>query len=262
MLNVYFGLSNYDDFSLSDWQPVPLKGFVIGDYFCNKRMFKNGDFGLIDSISFAKEHHKEVIYQTPMYLTDRVFNKETEKIAYLYDILKVDMMLVQDIGLLLWIKKHYPKIKLIWSRLGKSRNSIMNHGFIEFLQSIGINAIEVEDPEKARAISFYNMEIFDVYGGIKYNTVSRDCYNMYLLNRFDGTCDRECNQNNMELRYNRFCISVDGHMLGYKLRYDESLEFYQTIQDCASSVIIYATDKNTAIKKYNNLINNITPEEL
>lgn len=246
MLNIYLGLPNYDDFSATNWESDKYIGYILGDYFCNKRMFKYGDIGLFDAIKAAKEHNKEIIYQTPMYITDRIFDGETNRIRYLYEQLSIKKILVQDIGLLLWIKEHYPEIVVIWSRLGKSRNSIMNHGFIEFLLGLGIHAIEVEDPEKARAIAQYKMDIFSVYGNIRYNTLSRDCYNKYFLNIFDGMCNRECNSNNMELQFNQFHMGVNGHMLGYKIKYDDSLLVAQTIHDCATAVMLYAEDLITA----------------
>ena len=261
-MKTYLGLSCYDDYLATDWNTKQYDGYILGDAFCNKRMFRHGDLGLIESINRANLLNKEVIYQTPMYLTDRTFAKETDKIIYLHEKMGVKKLLVQDIGLIMWLSKNIPDIEIIWSRLGKTRNSIMNHGFIEFLQSIGISSIEVESPEKARAIAMYGFFIYSVFGSINYMTLSRDCYNKYMLNRFDGACERECNRADTTLRHQNFKMSVDGHFLGLRIMYDSSAEFYQTVKDCATSIMLYASDKNIAVKKLQTIRNSLLSEEV
>lgn len=262
MLSTYLGLSCYDNYSAADWNTKKYTGYILGDAFCNKRMFRHGDLGLMDAIDSASLSNKEIIYQTPMYLTDRAFAKETEKIVYLYEKKGVKKLLVQDIGLIVWLKKHIPDIQLIWSRLGKTRNSIMNHGFVEFLQSIGITSMEVESPEKARAIAAYNIDVCSVDGYLNYMTLSRDCYNNYLLNRFDGTCRRECLRADTTLLRDNFQMSVDGHFLGLQIKYDDRPEFFQTLQNCAASVMLYAYDKRIAEQRLSIIKKSVSLEEL
>lgn len=261
-MNIYLGLSCYDNYLATDWNTSNYTGYILGDAFCNKRMFRYGDLGLIEAIYTANLSNKEVIYQTPMYLTDRAFARETEKIVYLHEKIGVNKLLVQDIGLIMWLNKHIPDIQIIWSRLGKTRNSIINHGFVEFLQSIGISSMEIESPEKARAIATYNIEVYSVDGYLNYMTLSRDCYNNYLLNRFDGTCKRECNRADTMLRRHNFRMSVDGHFLGLQIKYDDRAEFYQAMQNCAASVMLYAPDKSIAEQRFSIIKNSVLLEEL
>lgn len=256
-MKLYLGLADYDNILPEEIYNAPYNGYILGDLFCNKKMFKYGEAGFYETASLIKECDKEVIYQTPMYLTDRTFSDEIVRIQYLYERNNINKILVQDIGLILWIKNNMPEMEIIWSRLGKTRNSIINHDFVEFLKSLNVSAMEVDEPEKIKAIVHYNMPVYSVYGSFKYNTLSRDCYNRYLLNKFDGICDRECINLDMSLHLDQFSMSVDGHVLGKRTNYNDSSQFYQLVKEYSTNIMIYANEQDSAKQRYRRIADNI-----
>jgi len=54
---------------------VQVAGIILGDPFCEYRMFKHGDVDLVSLAEKAKAVGKVVVYQTPVYLTHPNFEK-------------------------------------------------------------------------------------------------------------------------------------------------------------------------------------------
>ena len=46
-----------------------VKGIILGDLFCNERMFKNGVADLVLMINKVLESDKVLIYQAPLFVT-------------------------------------------------------------------------------------------------------------------------------------------------------------------------------------------------
>ena len=59
-----------------------IDGVIIGDLLCQKKMFKHAGFELENYVRRFVECKKKVIYQTPMYATERIFHEIIERIKY------------------------------------------------------------------------------------------------------------------------------------------------------------------------------------
>lgn len=244
----YVGLEVFDDVQPAQIKMINCDGLIAGDPFCQYRMFRDGTPGMIELIRTVCEYGKEVIYQTPVYCTNRNMMEVQKNIAFLYSRYNVKKYLVQDIGLTDWIVNHFSDAEIIWSRWGKNRNSLTNHAFAEFLSSLGVTAVETSKPERMSALSKMGLKVFAEYGNTLYNTVSRDCYNTYMLNRYDGICSRECINEEMVLTNGNMHMTVNGHILGKKLSYMDVEIFCNAAAHDATGIILYASDFMAAEK--------------
>lgn len=252
-MKVYVGLNNYDDVKERLPELSYVSGFILGDLFCNYKMFKYGDSDLIDTAKSLIANGKEIIYQTPQYITDRNFSFQTSRVSYFYVKCQVRKFLVQDLGMIQWIRKSYPDAILIWSRMGRTRNSLINRPFIEFLQKSGITAIETDIAERMIELSKMGMQVYSVYGNLMYHTLSRDCYCNYLLDRFDGLCNRECHSPTIELNHKSFTMTVDGFLLGARLHYAKIERFIAETVTQSCDIMLYATDLSSSIVHLNKI---------
>ena len=242
----YIGLENYDDASSLLFESPAIDGIIVGDPFCSRKMFRYGEPDMLDYAHAICLANKEVIYQTPVYITSRNFNSVTSLIAYFHDKCQVKKYLVQDVGLVCWIRERYTDVDLIWSHWGRNRNSLMNHDFINFLICLGIAGIETDIPERIQKICKAGLPVYAVYGNTVYNTLSRECYNSYMLNRFDGTCQRECLHGDMSLCSKNISMTIDGHLLGRKMHYTKNAQFLRAVEENSNNIMIYACDCQTA----------------
>lgn len=256
-MNLYLGLDNYDDVSKEKINNLRVSGFIVGDPFCQYKMFENGNYDLIRFIDNAIDAKKDIIYQIPAYVTDRNFSEVTKTVLYLYRNKQVTKFLVQDIGVVNWIKENIPGAKMIWGHWGRNRNLIMNHDFISFLINLNVDGIESNLPDRIKAISDYGFPVYAVYGNTIYNTVSRDCYNQYMLNHYDGMCKRECLQKRSKLRSKDFEMTIDGHLLGKKIKYPPVDEYYDCIKDYSKELMLYCSDYDEACLIVDKLLRNL-----
>ncbi len=261
-MNIYAGLSVYDGIDKNDISSSFCNGYIVGDLFCSKKMFYYGEAGLYKTAGMIFSCGKEIIYQSRMYLTDRFFSDELSKISFLHDMFGLRKVLVQDVGFAVCIKEKYPEMIVIWSRLGRNRNSIINHSIPDFLKSIGVDAMECDDPEKIGRIQNYGFPVYAVYGSMHYNTLSRDCYNKYLLKKYDGICSRECITREMSLFYGNFSMTVNGNVLGEKIIYNDSNDFFETVNKSCDNLIVYAGEISLLREKCDNIKSKIQRREI
>lgn len=256
-MNLYLGLDNYDGFSKEKINSLNVSGYIVGDPFCQYKMFENGNFDFIQFIQNAIDAEKDIIYQTPVYVTDRNFWEVTKTILYLYRNGWVTKFLVQDIGIVNWIKENVPDAKMIWGHWGRNRNSIMNHDFVSFLINLNVDGIESNLPDRIKAISDYGLPVYAVYGNTIYNTVSRDCYNKYMLDQYDGICNRECLQKCSKLKSENIEMTIDGHLLGKKIKYPFVDEYYDNVKKYAKALMIYCSGYVEACSIVDKLMENL-----
>lgn len=242
----YLGLENYDEIQSEQIKTLNVDGFIAGDPFCPYRMFRYGDADMLDFVRVVCQTEKEILYQTPVYVTDRNFRKTADIIDFFHNKYNVKKFLVQDVGLTDWMVNRFSDIDIIWGHWGRNRNALMNHDFIEFLLRLGVSGIETNTLDRIQEIPESGLPVYVVYGNLVYNTLSRDCYNSYMLNRFDGMCERECLEGGMELHGNNFQMTVDGHILGRKFQYPKDTEFFETAKRNSNHIMIYAVDYQSA----------------
>lgn len=169
-----------------------ISGVVLGDPYCQKRMFPYGETDLADYAIRAHESGLKVIFQSPCYMTQRIFDAIKTLMLHLYGKGLCNDILIQDVGLAFEIKKMFPEINLIWSQISRSRNGAENMLFYKFLKNNGISAAELFRPELACYLR--NIDMVSVYSDkqINYNTVNRKCYYIHELGLWDRDCGRGC----------------------------------------------------------------------
>lgn len=243
----WLGLENYDGLDIHTIAQLNVQGCIVGDPLCPYRMFRCGEAEMLDFIKECRRAGLQVMYQTPVYITDRNFKSVTNMIEYLYKKQQVKKYLVQDVGLADWMVNRYSDAEAIWSHWGRNRNSLMNHDFISFLMQLGVKGVETGLQERIEAISRYGLPVYAVYGHTTYNTISRECYNQYMLDRYDGMCDRECLQKPMRLRSKNLEMTIDGFLLGRRITYPSDPGFLPLAEKSSENLMVYAFTYEDAV---------------
>lgn len=189
---------------------------ILGDPFCNKRMFKYENQSLIDIAKMLISNNVEIIYQTSKYITDRNFDREMVFVDYLLEELGVKKILVQDIGVVSYLKKKYPDVELIWSIWGRARLNAINEQFVRTLVNLGVNSVENEMIDRERTYEKLGLKVYSITRGITYSTLNRECYSKYLLGNFENTCRYECRCENSIQNETGFSLTVNGFLLNEK----------------------------------------------
>lgn len=244
---IFIGFEKYDEKIVEEiCRNKEIEGVVVGDLFCNKRMFEYGEVELSPAIKKFKENGKSVIYQTPMYLTDRIYKKIVDNIAFFIEKYELDAILVQDVGLASDVRKLDSQITIIWSRMGYARTPSVNEYTIDFYRKNGVDTFECKTTSQILYAEEKGLNTFFVFGYPSYVTVNRECYYMYQHNIYDGNCNREC------LKGHKLIIpgmgdkplSIDGYLIDWKYQYTTGFE-----QTNCDNIIIYCRDLDEFYKK-------------
>ena len=75
-----------------------VKGIILGDLFCQKRMFQNGIADLILLMDRVLASKKEAVYQAPLYVTGRNLEEVTAILRLMDGYKKESCVIVQDFG--------------------------------------------------------------------------------------------------------------------------------------------------------------------
>jgi len=220
---IYIGLKTYSQETIEKIITLDIDGVVIGDILCNKKMFEYGGNEIPDFLYKLKENGKKVIFQTPMYATDRVFDELISKVTYYYNNGLISAILVQDIGVANACHKRCENLTLIWGKMGYARNPINNIETLKFYQSLGIRSVECKDLRTCDAAKNVGFEPYLLIGFPTYLTINRECYYKFEHNIFDGDCDRGCLQKDKLIipAKEQMEATIDGYVLGYKNNYLE-----------------------------------------
>lgn len=232
---IYVGLRQYNyetlNLLLDDER---INGVVLGDGFCNKRMFPHGDYDLLKYIEQADNRKKAIFYQTPCFLTDNKLNRQLQILDFLKSCRNV-WVLVQDLGMAYLIGRKYPELKLCWSRLGKFRVDILNADFINSLSKLKVGYMEIEDENKVEKLVANGVIPCFMYGKVSYQSFGRICYSCYETDTPVSGCERICLTKQYSIRDTQFLneISLNGFVLGEK--YSVSIEEKEKAVDMVKS---------------------------
>ncbi len=209
-----------DTYSIRDVERIAesgkVCGVVVGDPYCQKRMFEYGETGLVKVVERAAELGLGVIYQTPCYMTDRVFDKNMMFVRYLADNdLCSGGVMVQDVGFAHELHALRPELNLIWSQVSRTRNSADNTMFYSFLKKTGISAVELTKPELAGHLKGIGLTPVFTDRLIQYSTVNRECYYIHETGQWDRNCKRGCLGRDIRLvnEGRNMNMKVDGYQL-------------------------------------------------
>ena len=237
----YIALERYDEsFPLALDQFSEAAGFLLGDLTCNRRMFDYGDVEMFSMADTLRRAGKEVIYQTPLYLTDRNFHNVADIIRFFYEQLNVHQFVVQDVGMLRWLTKRYPDAVVIWGRTGLGRFSQISYPLVQFLRKQNVSAFESDSPARLAFMHSKGLPTVADYGSLYYQTLWRECYSSNFSDCDAADCQQICHNRSLELEFPYGAMTVDGHFLNRRLTYG-SKEQLSKLFDCgAAQFFLYA----------------------
>lgn len=243
-MSIYCGLSLYNDDDINTLiQSNDINGIVIGDFFCQRKMFVKGEPQFYEALNMIGHSQKTLIYQTPVYITSRNRMQIMDNIKYINSVFPGSIILTQDIGVLKYIKDNCNTVEVAWSRMGRSRENSFNNLFYEVIQELGVSFIETESIDMADNMTECSIEPLFIYGNIHYKTIGRRCYCQYELDIQEEDCASYCRNSDYQLETldGSYGMTIDGYMLDSKLKYNANiLQKYKSNK--AASLMVYATD--------------------
>ncbi len=221
-------------------------GVVLGDLFCNHRMFPYGGEEMTDYMRQLKDNGKNVYYQTPLYLTDAIFGEVVRKLDFWDSQSLLDGVLLQDVGLLKVLGDRGDfSPTLIWSYMGVPRSGALNLLYYRFLQSLAPVIVATDRPDHSRMMREHGIRTILIYGKISYSTINRLCYYTYESGISKAECARQCLRGDLHMVNETFGfdMSVDGYLLGKKYIYGRPEEIAAEQGKAGMPLIVYAPDE-------------------
>lgn len=239
---VYCGLDFYKTEDINTLiNSAQVDGIVVGDWFCQRKMFENGEPQFYNSIDLVGASSKKLIYQTPIYITSRNRIRVIDIIKHIDSLYAGSVVLTQDIGLLKFVRDNCRNVECAWSRMGRTRESAYNTLFYETLKELDVRLFETESISVADKLKGGTMLPWLVYGNNYYKTIGRRCYTKYELNVDDEECSKFCRESIFELESidSSYRMSIDGYILGSNLKYSSDV-WQRHIEDNDVKIVIYA----------------------
>jgi hypothetical protein len=187
-------MSQWTDQQLDNFIPATDRklGVILGDPFCPERMFQ---FGNLDIPSFADksvQNGLQVAYQTPVYLTSRSYNDTLRMIKLLREKNLLHLLLLQDIGLLMQLKREAFDIPICWSYWGTKRSDLLSRDFLDLILESGVTYIETVKSKRIRLMQEYGFKVLYRMYSPSVVTFGRVCYNRYFNNKITETQPHPC----------------------------------------------------------------------
>lgn len=248
MKQYYLGLDCYDNAYFTELvSKKDIKGLVVGDLFCNNRMFEHGIIDLLLLIDTIASHKKTIIFQCPIYVTSRNIDQISFMLKYIERKNTKTYVIVHDLGMVNLIHREFKNFEIIWGRMARFRDYVLNHDFLMLLKDIGISGFELQNLKYRYLVQNSGLMPFIVYGEMKYVTIGRQCYNKY---QGLECCREDClngrySMNDLE---SDFKMTINGYIMGERFIYNEENKL-SAIDDAEQ--VVYAANK----KEYNKLQN-------
>lgn len=194
-----------------------IRGIVLGDLFCHRRMFQNGIAEFVLLLSQVLASDKTVIYQAPLYVTGRNLDEVKSILALLHGSGKKTYVIVQDFGTAELVAREYGSIGLIWGQLGRVRERRYSGEFFTFLQHKRFVGMETGDVQLAQRMTAYGLTPFFTDAPLHYQTLGRICYLEYQVGHCDpAACHSGCYQ--LRAENETYGMTIDGYMMGKEYR--------------------------------------------
>ena len=242
---IAYGLERYTQQEIDKLKKVKPDMVVLGDILCNKKMFPYSGNEILEIITELKNSGVRVIYQTPMYATDRIFTDIVDKISYYHKRSLVEAVIVQDVGVAHALSRINKGLELIWGRMGYARTPVTNFSTLDFYKKNGIDSFECRNVQEANIILRLKMKPYLMIGIPSYTTINRECYYKYEHDIYDDCCDCGCLKKEPLVipASKKIETTIDGYMLGYKNVYlQESIDKANNYEN----IIIYAHNTEDA----------------
>lgn len=190
-----------------------IKGLVIGDLFCENRMFRNGRMDMLEAVDSIAATGKAIVFQCPVYVTSR--NMENVRFLLQY-IRKRDLktyVIVHDLGMVNLISRDFNDFNMIWGRMARFRDYVLNRDFLHLLKSVGICGIEICGIQYRSLAEECALVPYVVYGWKDYATIGRQCYHQY---QGLGCCRETCLSGRYSVHdvESPFQMTINGYMMG------------------------------------------------
>ena len=213
-----------------------VKGVLLGDLFCQKRMFENGIADLFLLMNDVLLSSKEVFYQLPLYVTSRNMDevKAVLNLMERYD--KDSYAIVQDFGTAEWIARDFSRIKLIWGQLGRVRELRYSDDFLHFLKKKSFTGMETFDRKLSGRLASLGLVPFFSNCKLEYQTLGRQCYLEYQT----GLCNPAvCRKGSCSLKTEDedFQMTIDGFVMGKKYRMTPEEDMTAAIREFSAQII-------------------------
>lgn len=249
-------LETYDETIITEIVKNPkLTGALLGDCFCQRRMFAGGFEEMTELLRLLKDGGKRCWIQTPCYLTDPALVQTMDRLSYWHSRGWVDTVLLQDMGLLRMLHRQIPELPLIWSFMGAARTRTENILHYQFLNTIAPISVAVNRPEHSAAMRQSGLSVALTYGRIYYATINRICYYTYENGLYGQDCGRACLTGSQRLVNERFHqdMSVDGYLLGMNYQYGEAAAILREQKLSGNPLLVYAKDYASCLEKLSQL---------
>lgn len=215
--NIYCGLQFYDDISIKKiLNTSEIHGIVLGDLFCQKRMFDGGILQMYEMLSLVGRSEKQLVFQTMLYNTEKQFEETIQILKYLDRRFPGSIVSTVDLGILLWCQRECNTLKVIWNRYGRNRERYHNAYFFDLLKDLQVVGIEVDLVEDAAFAKEQGLDPFIIYEKDHYRSLGRVCYNRYQLEIKGQDCVHSCRNGMYEMRTKdgKNVMTLDGYILG------------------------------------------------
>lgn len=182
-------------------------GVVMGDLFCQKRMFENEWFDVLDFCELAREMGLEVVFQTPAYNTTRTIEQTVSLVRKLAERKLIGAVFVHDAGMARALGEFEP-VELWWDRFSFNRDIVPNAYLIDFLREHRVSCVEVLRSANIQEVAERGCGVLLYAYGPEIASFGRICYTEYFLNE---PCERKilCG------RQHPFITSIDKVPLQY-----------------------------------------------
>ncbi|MEE1396882.1 hypothetical protein [Ruminococcus sp.] len=190
-----------------------IKGLVIGDLFCENRMFRNGRMDMLGAVDTIAAIGKAIVFQCPVYVTFRNMEDVRFLLQYIQTKHLKTYVIVHDLGMVNLISREFNDFNMIWGRMARFRDYVLNRDFLCLLKSLGICGIELCGIQYRSMAEECGLTPYIVYGWSGYVTIGRQCYHQY-----QGLgCNRETclsGRYSMHDAESSFQMTINGYMMG------------------------------------------------
>ena len=157
-----------------------VRGIILGDPFCPLRMFEHGNWDIPVFAKSAKEAGLCVALQTPVYLTQRNFNDMFSLIRFLERRELLDLLFVQDVGLLSELKESDFRVPTCWSFWGGGRGDTLSRDLLNFLTQLNLQYLETNKPSRVGPLQECGLKVIYRLYAPQVATFGRFCYTQYI----------------------------------------------------------------------------------
>jgi hypothetical protein len=162
-------------------------GVILGDLFCQKRMFENEWFDIFDFARRARSLGLDVVFQTPAYNTTRTMEQTVSLARKLAGESLLDAALVHDVGVAEALAE-FEAVGLWWDRFAFNRDIVPSAYLVDFLLEHRVSRVELVRASQVGEVAGRGCGALLYAYGPEVASFGRVCYTEYFL---DEPCERK-----------------------------------------------------------------------